>query len=175
MDEEQTRPEAATHGQRQAAYPELCTEINQLTTDLIAQVIGPDGILTKTFRQYLELYDAERNPISKEEAERFLLMALKIAMANRKMLNSKIMYSLDSGALFAAYHDRLREISRLRNKASILFQRMNAQEAEFNSQKCIYDHTQQQHYLFALDQNGTTEENQNDQTEETAEEGDAEE
>lgn len=94
---------------QEAASPAL----EMLTDQLVAETVGDGGILDQEFHRILSAYNADNNPIDRRQAELLLSSLLRTAISRRKLLNERIVRSIESGQLHHQYYDRLHAVSAL--------------------------------------------------------------
>jgi len=113
-------------------------EIEQLTTQLIEDTIGSNGVLQKKFDSLLAQY--RRNPyaLGTADAQNFLFGLLKEAVAQRRLLSGRIEKSVESGILFQRYYSRMQYINHSTNVAYEKMEQMQAAEKRYKDLLGIY-------------------------------------
>lgn len=115
--------------------PQLDEQIHpameRLTEQLIEEMVGDNGIITKEFERRIAAYNTEDHPISPKDAEQLMISLLKMAVAGRKLINERLARSIETGALFDSYYDRVHAVSALAVDAHSKMKRMDVAEEDF--------------------------------------------
>ena len=85
--------------------------MNQLTTQLIEETVGDNGVLTLEFQKLMEGYDKNVNPLSPEEAQEIVHTMMRLAIAHRKCLTERIAASAEVGALYERYYSKVNTVT----------------------------------------------------------------
>lgn len=105
--------------------------MSQMTDELIAETVGPDGVIIQEFRRQIAGYNPDVNPISPQEAAAILQSLLDLAVSRRKLLNERLEKSIESGALYDSYYSRVQLINQLATKAHSAMERMDFAEEDY--------------------------------------------
>lgn len=105
--------------------------MSQMTDELIAETVGPNGAIVREFRRRIAAYNPDVNPIGPQEAEAMLQSLLDLAVSRRKLLNERLAKSVESGALYNSYYSRVQLINQLARKAHSAMERMDFAEEDY--------------------------------------------
>lgn len=103
-------------------------EMEAIMTRLIRSTVGTGGELDREFRRLSARFDKEEKPIGEREARELILSLLKVAIANRDLINGRIEHSVEFGSLYYRYYSKLQTVYDLTVDAN--FKREEMAEAQ---------------------------------------------
>lgn len=87
------------------------SQMQKITRCLINGSIGSKGVMTQAFREEIEKYSADENPIGEEEARNLLVNMVKLAVAERSKLEGTIVDQVERGLLYSDYYRDVEEVT----------------------------------------------------------------
>lgn len=123
---------------RRKVKDSLESEIERLTSELIAETTGPEGSLQEAFDQMTKDFDAETNPLGEEKAREILTTLIQDAAAGRQRLIDRIEKSVETGMLFDRYYSQMAKINRETNRTYAKMKKSQALEERYEYQRTIY-------------------------------------
>lgn len=110
----------------------VCASVmEKLTNRLIEETVGQNGMITNTFREKIDGYDPEENPISSQEARKLIDSLLRKAVSQRKTLTDRIATSAEIGDLYERYYGKIDYVSTSAIDAYIKMQKMEKIRADY--------------------------------------------
>ena len=115
------------------------TEMTTLVDQLINDVIGPNGTMTRHFKKAIAGYSRETNPISEAKARTVMLDMVRMAVAERKRIVGRVEKSIEEGSLYDRYYTKLMDINMMTNETYIKLIEMKYAEREYLQMNELYD------------------------------------
>ncbi len=105
--------------------------MEQLTTALLAETIGPEGALLRCFQEQISHYSAKDHPISARESIELTKRLVKLAVARRKLLNERLERSIAVGELYRSYYGRVEAIHQLESATYATMEQLERAEEDY--------------------------------------------
>lgn len=117
------------------SYPDFAKTVapamEQLTKQLIEETVGSRSEMMQSFRRQMAAYNTNTTPISPEHAKKIIFSMLDGAVANRKLINERLVQSVEVGSLYRNYYGRVQAVDDMSIRAYAAMEQMNLAEEDF--------------------------------------------
>lgn len=144
-------PSRITKKKKEKEERYFASELDILMDKLIRDTIGPKGTMTTEFHDRIAAFDPDNTPIGEEAAKELLVSMLTLAVAQRKLFNSRIEKSVEVGGLFDRYYGKLHTVSELANSANVKRKLMLEAEDQYLRQYSIWKKLMNQTHIIQPD------------------------
>lgn len=105
-------------------------EMEGIMNKLIRSTVGIGGALDREFQRQAARFDKDK-PIGEHEARELINSLLKLAIANRDLINGRIEHSVEYGSLYYRYYSKLQTVYDLTVEANLKREEMAAAQRDY--------------------------------------------